>query len=540
MKILTSILIVLIVTASAAGQSAFEWANVCGHPYYSETRSFLAPDPYGHLIMAGNFIDTAYFGSDYTVSKGQTDLFMARHDPEGGVMWLLSDGGSDYDYLQGIVADEEGIFACMTFYGSTQIGDSIFNSAGSQDIVLARYDLDGNFIWATHMGSPKTDYANAIDSDINGNLLLTGHFYDSIAFSDTTVYAVSSSDIFLASFTAAGGLAWVRTLGGSSSDQSYSLSCDDNGNVLLSGSFFNDIQITDTILTTEDPTGVFLARYTHEGQFNSAWQLDGNGLLSRSFASYDTEGNILHAGNFTDQLSLGPYLFDAGPFNVDIYVSKYDPDGGLLWADHAYSFGSDQLVSVSSGPENELYLTGHFLDTIHFGDITLKYTLCCGSAEIFVVNYTSDGTAAWGRQLSGVTAMVEDICTNHENKVFLAGMFSGELQIEDMKIESEYDFSNYLTGLDPDLITGLDDPPAISDPLYLYPNPAQGMISLEMRDENRFFTWEIIDPMGRVMLKGSAIGTTRISVSSLRNGIHYMRITDNQGSSFTETFMVKN
>ncbi|HSG68544.1 MAG TPA: hypothetical protein VK994_07555, partial [Bacteroidales bacterium] len=396
MKQYIFILIIFLTSLNIAGQSAFQWANVCGHPYYSETKSLLDVDQDGNVIMAGNFIDTAIFGADHVISAGFTDIFMAKYDPSGELLWLTGDGGQDYEYLHGIASDEEGFFTCGTFYGTSNIGGNTFASFGSQDIFIARYDHDGNFIWARHIGSPKTDYANAVDADSYGNIVITGHYYDSIAFPDTTVYAMSASDIFLASFDADGNMIWVVTLGGSSSDQSHSISCDNSGNILVTGSFFNDITIADTMLSTTDPTGVFMAKFNNSGDLLFAQQLDGNGLIARSYASFDSEGNFFHAGNFTDQLSLGPYYFNAGPFNIDVYISKYNAMGDLLWADHGHSPGSDQLVAIHSGPLNDLYLTGHYLDTIFFGDIELKYTLCCGSSEIFIVRYTEDGTAIWG------------------------------------------------------------------------------------------------------------------------------------------------
>ena len=176
--------------------------------------------------MAGSFVEEAAFGSFYAESAGGTDIFIAKHNAEGEVLWLVSDGGSDFDYLNGLAVDDQGFYSCGSFYGTTSLGNNAFTSLGSKDILLARYDPDGNFLWARHIGSPKTDYINAIDSDPYGNMIITGHFYDSIAIADTTIYARGGSDIFLAKYDVNGTLIWLRQDGGYSIDQSYSLSCD--------------------------------------------------------------------------------------------------------------------------------------------------------------------------------------------------------------------------------------------------------------------------------------------------------------------------
>ncbi len=388
------LLFLTLLIASFSGihaQSGFDWALVCGHPYYGETKSMLAPAEDGTFLMAGNFIDTAAFGDISVISSGETDIFIASHNSEGDCQWTISDGGSNYDYLHGIASTNNSIYAGGSFYGTTQLGGEEFTSLGSQDIFIARYDTEGSFLWAKHIGSPKTDYLNAIASDPEGNIILTGHFYDSVAFGDTSIYALAGSDIFLAKYNPMGELLWIRRAGGSSADQSYTLDCDADGNILFTGSYFLDIQIGDTLLSTLDPTGVFYAQYGPDGDFLSAMQADGNGLTAQSFATYDQDGNIFFTGNFTDEVKFGPYIFNAGAFNIDIFISSFSTEGELLWADHGHGAGSDQLMSVSKGPFNDFYIAGHYLDTLHFGDLTLDYTLCCGSAEIFLVRYTADG-----------------------------------------------------------------------------------------------------------------------------------------------------
>ncbi len=85
---------------------------------------------------------------------------------------------------------------------------------------------------------------------------------------------------------------------------------------------------------------------------------------------------------------------------------------------------------------NNLYLTGHFLEDISFGSLDIDYTLCCGSPEIFVVNYTYDGNPGWGKQIAGILALVDSgRCSSHSGAdltcifLSLAGLFCALLGI---------------------------------------------------------------------------------------------------------------
>ena len=523
MKLLIIIIIAIFPFTAAFSQPGFDWAQACGHPFYGETKSVLTTDTEGNIFMAGSFIETAVFGAESITSAGGTDIYIAKHNAAGDVLWLLGDGGADYDYIHDISVDDNGIYTCGSFYGTINIGSETFVSQGSQDIFVSRYDSEGNFLWAKHAGSPKTDYINALATDPYGNMLVTGHYYDSIAFGDTTIYSAGASDIFLAKYNATGELIWLRQAGGSSSDQSYSISCDNDGNIIFTGSFFYDLQVGDTLLTTTDPTGVFMARFNNEGVFQYAIQVDGNGLSAQSFAAFDNTGDIFFTGNFTDQVKFGPYLFDAGAFNIDIFITKHTANGELLWADHGYGAGSDQLKAVAGGPLNDLYITGHFLDTIHFSDLTLDYTLCCGSAEIFMIRYTEDGSPAWGDQITGERGMVESMCKNASDELFVSGMFQFDLAFGDIIIQSSDSYSSFLTGVATGTYTSIDEF-GQEQTLKVYPIPAGDRLYFELPAETSGLSYEFIDMTGRRLLEGSTSGSGKLDISGIPAGQYLLRV----------------
>ncbi len=526
MKKLIIISGLLISAFNMYGQQSFEWTEVCGHPFYGETNSLLDADADGNLYFAGSFMETAGFGDESVISAGGTDIFIAKYNAQGELLRLRSDGGEDFDYIHGLSVNDEGIFTIGTFYGNTVIGSEAFTSMGSKDIYLARYGTDGNFLWAKHIGSPKTDYVNAVDTDPFGNMIITGHYYDSISFGDTMLYAAGGSDIFLAKYDASGNRIWLRQAGGSSSDLSYSISCDTDGNIVFTGSFFFDIMIGDTLLTTSNPTGVFMAKLDNSGALQYAVQLDGNELSAGSYAAFDGQDNIYFTGNFAGQLNLGPYTFVAGAFNVDVFVTRYTAGGDLLWADHGQGAGSDQLISMSVGPLNDLYITGHYLDDIHFSNLTLDYTLCCGSVEIFIVHYTPDGIPDWGEQISGERGMIESMCKNVNDELFLSGMFQYELAFGDDTIHSTQDYSNFLAGMATGTMTATAEHRRAESTLKAYPVPAGDYIRFEFPDAGNATTYQMIDMYGRILLSGNAPSIGKLDISSIPAGQYLLRLSD--------------
>ncbi len=517
--------IILLLSFTGFSQAGFEWAQACGHPFYGETKSVLTTDQEGNVFMAGSFIETAVFGAESINSAGGTDIFIAKHNTAGEVLWLMADGGEDYDYLHGIAVDDDGFYTCGTFYGTTHIGSETFTSQGSQDIFLVRYDTEGIFSWARHIGSPKTDFVNAMCTDPEGNMIITGHYYDSISFGDTMLYAAAASDIFLAKYNVSGELQWLKQASGSSSDQSYSLSCDDEGNILFTGSYYNDILIGDTLLTTMFPTGVFMAKMDNNGTLQFVSQIDGNGLIAKSFATFDSNGDIFFTGNFTDQINIGSYYFDAGAFNIDIFITRYGADGELIWADHGYGIGSDQLISISAGPKKDIYISGHYLADIHFSDLTLAYNLCCGSEEIFLVRYTEDGIPAWGDSITGERAKLEAICKNENDELFVTGMFKVQLSFGDIILEGGDEYTNFLCGVATGTLTSVREVEE-KGLLSVYPIPAGDELNIRMPSKIHNINYEIIDMSGRVLLEGRTTGSSKLDISSIPAGQYLFRIYD--------------
>jgi hypothetical protein len=335
-----------------------------------------------------------------------------------------------------------------------------------------------------------------------------------------------------------GELQWVKNFGGSSSDQSYSLSCDDFGNIIFTGSFFYDIQVGDTLLSTSDPTGVFFAKLNSDGENIFAIQVNGSALGATSFALFDEDNNIYFSGNFAELVNFGPYSFDAGAFNVDVFITKYTSGGGLLWADHGQGPGSDQLISISSGPLNDLYITGHFLDTIHFGELQLDYTLCCGSAEIFIVRYTTDGTPAWGGQISGAVAMVESMVKNDNDELFVSGMFRDELTFGDIILNTGLNNRNFLAGVDTETMTFITEPKD-GIQVQIYPNPASDRLNIRLKNSNGHHSVRIYSLQGHLLNEVKIGDMGIIDLSSLSTGSYLINIVDQKKAGVFSQIILK-
>jgi hypothetical protein len=78
-----------------------------------------------------------------------------------------------------------------TFGDTTLIGDL-------RDVFVAKYDGDGNLLWVEQAGGSDLDWAGSIAVDGSGNCLVTGAFWGTATFGDTTLTSAGDHDIFVA------------------------------------------------------------------------------------------------------------------------------------------------------------------------------------------------------------------------------------------------------------------------------------------------------------------------------------------------------
>jgi len=144
------------------------------------------------------------------------------HSQSNSGLVVVSIGGTGIENANSMVIDRnENIYLTGSFQGDVNIGASQYSASGDSDIFIAKIDPSGNIVWFNQAGGP-TNQANIISEsgksiqlDKHGNILFCGIFEGQAYFGDTIVYSQGGSDVFLAKYSPNGELLWVSTLGNS-------------------------------------------------------------------------------------------------------------------------------------------------------------------------------------------------------------------------------------------------------------------------------------------------------------------------------------
>lgn len=194
----------------------------------------------GNNVLVTGYFESGYivFGTDTLNTSGGADVFVTKYDANGNVVWAKSAGGTSTDRASQIATDSNGNVFVTGYFGNAPMnfGTNTINTAGGDDIFIAKYDPSGNVVWAKSEGGSSVDYGLAIHCDVNGNVILGGAYGSStITFGSTTLTNVGGADIFIVNYDTNGNAIWAKTAGGIYHEYVYGITSDPNGNIFITG-----------------------------------------------------------------------------------------------------------------------------------------------------------------------------------------------------------------------------------------------------------------------------------------------------------------
>jgi hypothetical protein len=166
-------------------------------------------DSLGNVYLAGLFFsDTIATDTDTLTNNGLINAFIAKFDTDGRQLWARSAGGNNGEApataTREFYVDESGNTFCTGSNWSEFMfaGQRIQPVAGSEDILLMKYDRDGNEVWAVDYGGSGRNAGRGITTDREGNILLTGSFDEQqLRMDGHTLTNAGDSDIFIVKFS---------------------------------------------------------------------------------------------------------------------------------------------------------------------------------------------------------------------------------------------------------------------------------------------------------------------------------------------------
>lgn len=291
-----------------------------------------AADDIGNKYICGNTYELG------RPSNGSHDIFLGKLDIQGEVQWIQQFGTTEFDRAQDMTVDTWGnvLVAGYTYGGLAG------THAGLRDAFLSKYDNNGNHIWTRQFGTSGEDRINGVTTDDVGNVFVCGHTGGAL----DDIYS-GSYDVFLRKYDSSGNLLWGNQFGTSSLDYANGIALDGLGDIYITGATSG--QLGDNIYGGED---AFVSKFTSDGDYSWTKQLGTAGIDKSQDIVIDSLGSLFLCGETTGSLG-GP---NAGW--IDLFLSKLDSEGNLLWNQQLGSSAQDISFGIDLDSIDRIYLGG--------------------------------------------------------------------------------------------------------------------------------------------------------------------------------------
>jgi hypothetical protein len=267
-------------------------------------------DAAGSVYVAGEFAGTNQLGTNTFVSAGGSDVFVAKLDGAGNLLWAVATGGTNDDRAFRLLVSSNGTLYLSGQFTVTPfvLAPSAETNNGLENVFFARIE-EGRFTWL-RAGSNITGSTVALGPD------------------ETPWLLANSNQVFLHHYSASGVLLHGTRVGESFFGPR-GIAVDAHGRSYITGSFSDSVDLGEIVLTH---TG-----YTRYTVFTAG--LDTNGLARWAWAlpqDYGESGGLAVAPDGTI-VSVGEW----GTILPQVYgfAVKHSPEGELLWRhDHTQDF----------------------------------------------------------------------------------------------------------------------------------------------------------------------------------------------------------
>ena len=282
-------------------------------------------DNKNNIIVAGRFSSNSItFGTTILLQAGSMDVFIVKYNSAGDILWAKGAGGGSNDEAYSISSDNTGnIYVAGYFTQPANFGSVKLTSAGISDMFLAKYDPDGIVLWAKSAGGKGDDRATGLQTDPSGNSYITGFYTnDSISFGQIVIPNDSIDNSFIAKYDTNGNVTWAKGIGGDTKANDLVIS---NNNVYVCGSFdAATLKYGSTTLVKAGNSDFFLLNCDTNG--NAKWAIkqtsDGASGESAVSVATDNSGNVLVTGFFGSE----PIIFGTSSISsvrgFNMFVAK--------------------------------------------------------------------------------------------------------------------------------------------------------------------------------------------------------------------------
>lgn len=414
-KIFTSFFLVAIGLVSKAQTPNLKWANAIGENP-SLRIAAIDIDAAGNHVIVGDFnatqdIDPGGGTATITPVGSAKDVFVAKYDPNGNFMWVRTYGGSNEDEATAIKVDADGNLIVAALIRdivdlNPDAGVLTANGGSFGGSSLIKLDPTGNFLWgySVELASGGASFPKSIALDNVGNIYFVGENSGNNDYEFGTGVTLFNNIVYMVKFSPSGNFNWVKGTNGIGYPNALEYHAATNALYLGCYAPFGprvldfSSSTTTTLPGTTGHHGCVIKMDTSAAYINHL--VIENNQMEFEISDIEISDYLYVTGRYFGTADFDPSSGtsiitggDAGLYERDGFVAKYDLSFNLEWAKHFDCTTDMNTNSVISDDTKNVYVSvfsnGSPID-MDPGSGTANFTW-----GVFVVKLDSLGNYQW-------------------------------------------------------------------------------------------------------------------------------------------------
>jgi hypothetical protein len=487
----------------------------------------LCPAADGGYVVAG---ESSSSNGDVFHSRGASDYWIVKLDPQGNIVWKKSYGGTARDEAYSIDACTDGGF--IVAGGTRSKNLDVSDNHGGYDFWIIKLKSNGNLEWKKAFGGPADEIAYDVKQTPDGGFVAVG--FTKSKTGDVTKQE-GLGDYWIVKLDEDGNLVWQKSFGGSLYDFAHAVVLTADGGYVVSGYARSGDGDVNSNSGEED---IWIIKLDSAG--NLLWQ--------QRYGDYAGEGTSAmvadEAGNF---LSIGISHSDVGLSEDsngehDYFLLKCDSEGTLQWSRCYGGSVTDDgncMLKVSEGG----YLIG--------GDAKSDNKKVCvnhGEDDGWVIKLDDDGNMEWQISVGGSNSDGTQAIIPASDGGFIVANYSKSTNGDVTGNHGNFDY--WIVKLAP--VSERSQGTTLQNTLQqgrasltVYPNPTDGKVSVEvsgLKGESVRAQYQLTDREGRIIYSGITElrqGKAQLNLQGIAAGGHYFLRVIAEDRQLTCPFLIQ-
>lgn len=427
----------------------FEWLTTTSTSNGNEFPYSNCTDSFGNIYSTGAFSSTFSIGSTSLVSSGGNDVYIAKFNSAGSLLWLKRAGGPTADAGLRIVTDSRYIYVLGSYTDSLTIDTYKIHTSLPNSCFVAKLDLNGNALWIKKIGGYSGNTGLCLDK--SGNIyaierLSLSTTINTVRDGNVSYTSAGVGDVLLSKIDSSGRIIWSKQISGINQEfindivfvedyKLYMVGMSSSPSITAGSlTVTNNINsLTDLLILKADTSGNF-----YYGKFYGS----SVGDVFRSLNVVDS--NLFYAVGLTNGTLTLDTITIVGGSSGYMFVACFENNKAKWVAKAGGGSGAIMQPYRSTLYKNDfLYITGGFASTVNFGNIQIT---SAGATDLFITKLDANGNFLWAKRGGGPgQEEAWGINTDTLGNCYVNGYFSGQLVFSPFNATSTFNQDFFLT-----------------------------------------------------------------------------------------------